>query len=100
MSTSGSVDWCRFPPFDGASVFGRILDGKDGGFFQLAPHGVRRTARSYLPGTAILRTTFETDSGAATLTDFMPVHIHDGPNEPRDVAAHQRIARPQGASGL
>lgn len=93
VSTSGSVDWCCFPRFDSASVFGRILDGKDGGFFQLAPHGVHRMVRSYLPGTAVLRTTFETDSGAATLTDFMPVHTHDGPSEPREVAAHQQIAR-------
>ena len=38
-----------------------------------APHGeTKRTQRRYLPGTAILETTFETADGVTQVIDFMP----------------------------
>ncbi|HEV8574832.1 MAG TPA: glycoside hydrolase family 15 protein, partial [Dehalococcoidia bacterium] len=93
VSRAGSVDWGCFPRFDSASVFGRILDWDKGGHFLLSPLGVRSVRRRYLPETNILETAFETDSGAATLTDFMPVHPHSLPQQPRETGGRQELAR-------
>ena len=93
VSKSGSVDWCCWPRFDSPSVFGRLLDWEKGGHFQLAPRGVRSVGRRYLPGTNVLQTTFETDSGSVQLTDFMPVHPHSRPEQPREVGTRQQIVR-------
>ncbi len=93
VSTSGSVDWCCWPRFDSPSVFGRLLDWAKGGHFQLTPLGVRSVSRRYLPGTNVLETTFETDSGSVRLIDFMPVHPHSRPEQPREVGTRQQIVR-------
>ena len=93
VSKSGSIDWCCFPRFDSPAVFARILDRLKGGYFQLAPEGVSRVHRRYLPGTNVLETTFVTDTGEAVLTDFMPTHHHDGPDEPLEVGAQQQVIR-------
>jgi GH15 family glucan-1,4-alpha-glucosidase len=93
VSLAGSVDWCCFPRFDSPSVFGRILDWRAGGHFSLAPAGVRSVRRRYLPETNILETTFDTDGGSAKLTDFMPVHSHSRPEQPREVSSRQQIVR-------
>jgi GH15 family glucan-1,4-alpha-glucosidase len=93
VSRAGSIDWCCFPRFDSPSVFGRILDWRMGGHFSLAPTGARSTRRRYLPETNILETEFETGSGAAILTDFMPVHPHARPEQPREVGSRQQIIR-------
>ena len=93
VSRAGSVDWCCFPHFDSAAVFGRILDWRKGGYFRLAPRGVRSVSRRYLPGTNVLETTFQTDTGVARLTDFMPVHPHSRPDQPREVGCRQQVAR-------
>ena len=93
VSTAGSVDWCCFPRFDSRAVFGRILDWQRGGHFLMAPLGIRSVRRRYLPSTNVLETTFDTDTGSARLTDFMPVHAHDDPVEPLERGGVQRIAR-------
>jgi GH15 family glucan-1,4-alpha-glucosidase len=93
VSTSGSIDWACFPRFDSPAVFARLLDWERGGYFRLAPEGVRRTTRRYLPGTKVLETTFETAEGEATLTDFMPVDGHGDPHDPRHVDCPQQIVR-------
>ena len=73
VSTGGSIDWLCFPRFDSASVFAAILDDEHGGRFAIRPAGEFRSTQAYLPNTNILLTTFHTDSGRATLTDFMPL---------------------------
>jgi GH15 family glucan-1,4-alpha-glucosidase len=74
VSSGGSIDWCCLPSFDSPAPFSRILDWSNGGYFQVAPLDVQSTSRRYLPGTNVLETTFNTSTGVATLTDFMPVH--------------------------
>ena len=93
VSMSGSVDWCCLPRFDGAAVFSRLLDRNKGGYYEIAPSGVKSVQRRYLPGTNVLETTFHTETGVATLTDFMPLHHHPGPTEPLEVGTGQRVAR-------
>lgn len=93
VSKAGSIDWCCFPRFDSAAVFSRILDWPKAGHFQVAPRGVRSVRRRYLPGTNVLETTFETDTGVAKLIDFMPIHPHSRPEEPLEVGCRQQVAR-------
>jgi len=73
VSTGGSIDWLCFPRFDSPSVFAAILDDQRGGRFAIRPVGEYRSTQAYRPETNILLTTFHTDSGQATLTDFMPL---------------------------
>ena len=94
VSTTGSVDWCCLPRFDSPAVFSRLVDWEKGGYFAVSPVGVRKTQRRYLPDTNILETTFETDSGVAKLTDFMPVYPNDskGDSGP-EVLSNKQVAR-------
>ncbi|MBX9727327.1 MAG: hypothetical protein K2X31_00305 [Sphingopyxis sp.] len=78
VARNGSVDWCCLGRFDATPVFWRMLDAARGGCFQIAPDGEAQAERGYLPGTNILRTTFRTESGRVTLTDFMPVGREPG----------------------
>lgn len=70
---TGSIDWCCFPHVAGASVFGSLLDAERGGHFAVEPTSSYESDQAYVDRTNVLETTFETDSGRATLTDFMPV---------------------------
>jgi len=72
-SSDGSIDWCCFPHVASPSVFARLLDADRGGHFALRPTDSYDSQQAYLDRTNILQTTFETDSGQAVLTDFMPV---------------------------
>src|SRR3972149_3342983 len=69
----GSIDWLCFPRFDSPSVFAAILDDTKGGRFRIAPSAEHPRSQHYLPDSNVLVTNFVTDSGAVSLTDFMPI---------------------------
>jgi GH15 family glucan-1,4-alpha-glucosidase len=92
VSKDGSVDWCCFPRFDSPSVFGRLLDWQNGGFFRLAPRDVTAVSRRYLANTNVLETSFETATGRAVLTDFMPIETKTH-EEHRRLDPRRRIIR-------
>jgi GH15 family glucan-1,4-alpha-glucosidase len=73
VARDGSIDWMCVPRFDSDACFAALLGTPDNGRWLLSPAGKARVTRRYLPGTLILETRFETDSGTATLTDFMPL---------------------------
>jgi GH15 family glucan-1,4-alpha-glucosidase len=73
VGMDGSIDWCCFPRFDSPSVFAAILDDQRGGRFQIAPAIPYQTRQEYIRNTNILSTTFQTDTGKVTVTDFMPL---------------------------
>jgi GH15 family glucan-1,4-alpha-glucosidase len=74
VSTDGSIDWFCAPRFDSPSVFGAILDHKEGGHFRIRPsEGAFETKQLYFPDTAILITRFLTEAGVGEVVDFMPV---------------------------
>lgn len=93
VSKDGSIDWCCFPRFDSPSIFGRILDWRKGGYFQVTVRGVRSSTRRYLPGTNVLETTFHAETGVAKLTDFMPVHPNFAPEESVELDPHHQVVR-------
>jgi GH15 family glucan-1,4-alpha-glucosidase len=70
VSRGGSVDWWAPPRFDAPAVFTRML-GPDAGHWQLRPTGDHRLERRYVGDTLVLRTTFETDTGRARVTDAL-----------------------------
>lgn len=58
---------------DSSACFAALIGTIENGRWKLAPAGpVTRTSRRYLEDTAVLETRFETDSGAVTVTDFLP----------------------------
>src|SRR5947199_120399 len=74
IAPDGSVDWGCLPDFDSPAIFCRLLDAERGGYFQIAPGDETIPgSQSYLQGSNILRTSFTSLVGEATVTDFMPV---------------------------
>ncbi|MFQ5924466.1 MAG: glycoside hydrolase family 15 protein [Dehalococcoidia bacterium] len=74
VGSDGSIDWCCLPRFDSPSIFAAILDDEKGGRFHIKPQRPFRSHQAYLPNTNILQTTFETETGTATVIDFMPCY--------------------------
>jgi len=74
VDRSGSIDWLCIPRFDSSSCFASILGNTKNGRWLLAPQGdVKRVRRQYRDQTLVLETEFETESGVATVVDFMPI---------------------------
>ena len=74
VSLTGSIDWLCLPRFDSMACFAGIVGTSGNGRWRIAPVNTRYTAsRTYLDGSLILRTRFQTEDGAVELTDFMPV---------------------------
>jgi len=77
VGKDGSVDWACFPRFDSGACFASLIGTRDNGRWRIAPVApVRAVRRRYRPGTLILETELETDSGVCRLIDFMPVRGH------------------------
>ena len=83
VGVDGSIDWLCLPRFDDDAVFGRILDARKGGSWQLRPVGRHRVHQRYRDRTNLLDTVFSTSTGVVVVTDFMPV-------DERDVMQHAR----------
>jgi len=77
VGRDGSIDWLCWPRFDSAACFAALLGTPDNGRWLLAPNDpVLVVRRRYLPGTLILETEFQTETGCAAIVDFM--HPLDG----------------------
>ena len=92
VGVDGSIDWCSLPRFDSPSIFGRILDQRRGGSWQISPVGDFACRQEYADKTNILRTIFQTADGLAVVTDFMPVDARDVKQHARP-HRHPRIVR-------
>ncbi len=73
VGKDGSIDWLCWPRFDSAACFAALLGTPEHGRWKIAPEGVKKVSRRYRPGTLILETEFQTETGTVVLTDFMPV---------------------------
>jgi alpha,alpha-trehalase len=87
VAPDGAVDWLCVPSFDSPSMFGSLLD-REGGSFRIGPYGINHpTARTYLPGTNVLETTWRTPTGWIVVRDALTM----GPTRGRDtVTPHTR----------
>jgi GH15 family glucan-1,4-alpha-glucosidase len=71
ISSAGSVEWLCAPRPDSPSFFGAILD-RGAGHFRISPYGVSvPAARRYLPGSLILETTWQTNTGWMIVRDTL-----------------------------
>src|SRR5437867_58278 len=74
VARDGSIDWLCLPRFDSEACFAALLGTPEHGRWLLAPQEeVRRIRRRYRDDTLVLETTYETEHGAVTLIDCMPV---------------------------
>lgn len=71
IGTRGQVDWMPIPDLDALPVFARLLDAETGGTIELEPVDDYTVTRRYVKDTNVLRTTFTTESGRATVTDAL-----------------------------
>src|SRR5262249_50240894 len=73
VGRDGSIDWLCWPRFDSAACFAALLGTSDNGRWLIAPQGSPLAARRrYRPGTLVLETEFQTETGSATVIDFIP----------------------------
>ena len=72
INEDSSIEWCCLPQFDSPSVFGKILDQKKGGSFQILCDNSYSITQKYLDNTCILMTKFDNGSDAFELLDYMP----------------------------
>jgi GH15 family glucan-1,4-alpha-glucosidase len=73
VGRDGSIDWLCWPRFDSAACFAALLGTSENGRWLIAPeHTVHHVNRRYRPGTLILETEFQTETGRAVIVDFMP----------------------------
>jgi GH15 family glucan-1,4-alpha-glucosidase len=94
VGMNGSIDWYCYPHFDSPSIFGAILDDKNGGRFRISADsdGVRHK-QFYWPSTNVLVTRFLLADGIAELEDFMPVGLPSDSPEYRHVYRRVRCVR-------
>lgn len=73
IGKDGSIDWCCFPVIDSPSIFGAILDIRQGGRFQVSVPDAGIGFQYYVKDTNILKTQFKIGLSELTVTDFMPL---------------------------
>jgi GH15 family glucan-1,4-alpha-glucosidase len=73
VGRDGSIDWLCWPRFDSGACFAALLGTSDNGRWLIAPeHPLLNVSRRYRPGTLVLETEFQTETGSAVIVDFMP----------------------------
>jgi GH15 family glucan-1,4-alpha-glucosidase len=73
VGRDGSVDWLCLPRFDSPACFAALLGDTENGRWLLGPEGEHTSTRRYVGHTAVLETTFTTETGSVRLVDVMPV---------------------------
>ena len=74
VGRDGSIDWLCWPRFNSAACFAALLGTADNGRWLIAPaQNPVAVSRQYRPGTLILETEFQTETGKAAIIDFMPM---------------------------
>ena len=71
VAADGAITWLCLPCFDGAPIFGALLDVERGGFWRMGPVQPVLGRQRYLGQTSVLITSWESDTGILTLTDAM-----------------------------
>ena len=100
VGRNGSIDWCCLPRLNSSSVFAALLDTERGGRFAIRPADDYESTQQYLERTNVLQTTFETESGTATVTDFMPLSMGSEGNQPKVRALYRKVTGVEGTVDL
>ena len=100
VGIDGSIDWCCLPRFDSPSIFAAILDDEKGGRFQIRPQSSFKPRQAYIPDTNVLQTSFQTDTGTAIVTDFMPCYTTSRGRRIQPPEIHRQVGCVQGEVAL
>jgi GH15 family glucan-1,4-alpha-glucosidase len=74
VSREGSIDWLCLPRFDSPACFAALVGQPEHGRWLVAPATrPSSVARHYREATLVLETEYETEDGAVTVIDAMPV---------------------------
>jgi GH15 family glucan-1,4-alpha-glucosidase len=98
VSRDGSIDWLCLPRFDSPAVFARILDPA-AGHWLIRPVGSFEPHRRYVPGTLVIETTFETETGSVRMRDAMAFAEGQRGHETGLDAPHELLRSVDGISG-
>ncbi|MGO1286000.1 MAG: glycoside hydrolase family 15 protein [Brachybacterium sp.] len=79
VTRDGDVNWLCLPRFDSDAVFCSLLGDDEHGHWSLRIADGEVISRRYLPGTMVLETQWRSPTGAATVTEFMPIAEDDSP---------------------
>ena len=73
VGRDGSVDWLCLPRFDSPACFAALLGDPGNGRWLIGPEGEFTSSRRYVGDTAVLETTYTTETGSVMVVDVMPV---------------------------
>lgn len=73
VNPDGGIDWLCLPAFDSPFFFSALLDRDQGGSFAIRPGVPYEVKRHYEDDSAIVRTSFITESGTVEMLDFFVV---------------------------
>ena len=73
IGRDGSVDWLCLPRFDSPACFAALLGDEQNGRWLIGPADEAETSRRYVGHTAVLETTYTTDTGTVRVLDVMPI---------------------------
>ncbi|NVM94976.1 glycoside hydrolase family 15 protein [Arthrobacter sp. AETb3-4] len=73
VGRDGSLDWLCFPRFDSPAVFAALLGNEHNGRWLMAPVEAKVVSRNYVEHTFVLETLWESATGTARVTEFMPI---------------------------
>ena len=79
VTRDGDVNWLCLPRFDSDAVFCSLLGDDEHGHWSLRIADGEVISRRDLPGTMVLETQWRSPTGAATVTEFMPIAEDDSP---------------------
>jgi GH15 family glucan-1,4-alpha-glucosidase len=86
VARDGSIDWLCWPRFDSPACFASLLGTPENGRWRIAPaQEVKSITRHYVEETLVLETSFVTEEGAVTITDFMPPRVQTGDTDVSDL---------------
>lgn len=85
VGVDGSIPWLCIPRFDAEPLFCGLLDHARGGFFTIAPAGLREGRQRYRPDTGVLETELRCATGVVRVTDAMV--LRSGADLGEEVAA-------------
>jgi alpha,alpha-trehalase len=98
VSNDGSIDWLCLPRYDSPAIFARLLDG-DGGHWSIRPAAPASVERRYLPGTLVIETVFQTDTGTVRMRDAMAFAPGQRGHDLGFDAPHELLRSLEGVSG-
>ncbi|WP_171037956.1 glycoside hydrolase family 15 protein [Dyadobacter luticola] len=73
LDRDGTISWYCPGAFDQPALLSSLIDIDKGGFWDIEADGKKFEERHFEGRSSVLYTTFSTDQGAFTLTDFMPL---------------------------